>query len=71
MERQEHTDDKLPTILSPKQVRERLGLSSTTIFRMRRDGQLPQPIQLSPRRIGWTVTSIETWLADRAVATTK
>ena len=30
-----------------------------------KNGSLPAPIRLSPRRVGWTSTSIDSWIAGR------
>ena len=59
---------RLSTILSPHKLSELIGLSSTTLWRMRRRGELPEPIRLSPGRVGWSVAVIEKWLAEREVA---
>ena len=39
-----------------------LQVSVGTIDNMRRDGRLPEPIELSPRCIGWPKSVIEEWL---------
>ena len=56
------------SILSPKQLVEIIGLSSATLWRMRQRGELPEPIKLSPGRVGWRASDIEAWLASRAEA---
>jgi prophage regulatory protein len=55
-------------IVSPEEVGRLFGVSKVTLWRMRRDGLMPQPIQLSKGRIGWTVATIEAWLAERGAA---
>lgn len=62
----ERADDGIQ-IVSPQQLRERTGLSLPTIWRMRRRGDLPPPIRLSPGRIGWRADVIAAWLAARPV----
>lgn len=47
--------------LSLREVIHRLGLSQATIWRMRRDGTFPPATHLSPRRIGWLLSSLEAW----------
>jgi prophage regulatory protein len=56
------------SILSPKQLTEQIGLSPATLWRMRQRGELPEPIRLSPGRVGWRTSDIEAWLASRAGA---
>lgn len=45
-----------------------LGLSRTTIWRMRQAGLLPRPIRLSANAIGWPDDVIAEWLAKRPKA---
>jgi predicted DNA-binding transcriptional regulator AlpA len=58
-----HVDDD--TIESPSRVAAMTGLSVRTIWRLRRLGKFPEPIQLSERRLGWRRRVIRQWLADR------
>ena len=58
----------LSRFLSPKDVNRLTGLSLTTLWRMRRRGELPEPVRLSPGRVGWTEDAIAAWLAERAEA---
>lgn len=62
------TDRSAPVadrILSPKQVSEQLTLSVSTLWRMRQRGELPEPIRLSPGRVGWRQSTINNWLETR------
>ncbi len=52
-------------ILSPRLVSAEIGLSTATIWRMRRAGMFPDPIQLSPGRVGYRATAIQQWLQER------
>ena len=45
-----------------------LNLSRTTIWRMRRAGEFPQPIRLSANAVGWPARVIDEWLAQRPQA---
>lgn len=53
------------SILRLPQVKQRVGLSRTSIYRAAKDGSFPQPIPLGPRAVGWTSTSIDAWIASR------
>jgi prophage regulatory protein len=55
-------------VLTLKEVAERTSLPRTTIWRRRRADDFPEPIQLSPGRIGWPEEEIDGWLAERAAA---
>lgn len=53
-------------VLSPREVRALVGgLSITTLWRMRRRGEFPEPVQLSKRRVGWRRSDVELWLLNR------
>jgi prophage regulatory protein len=54
------------TILSPRRVCERLGISRATLWRISRKGSFPKPIKLSPNRVGFREDEIEAWIAARA-----
>ena len=52
-------------VLSPRAAAAFLGLHVTTLWRMRRAGDFPAPIELSIQRIGWRRADLERWLASR------
>ena len=52
-------------ILDRIQIREKVGLSLPTIWRMERNGQFPSRIQLGARRIGWYEHEVDEWLEGR------
>jgi prophage regulatory protein len=52
-------------IIRPRELAERIGLSLATIWRLRRRGDLPDPIRLSPGCVGWRISDIDAWLASR------
>ena len=52
--------------LSFKRVRELTDLSRTTVWRLQRRGDFPQPIRISPGRVGWLERDILAWQLDRA-----
>jgi predicted DNA-binding transcriptional regulator AlpA len=46
-------------------VVERIGLSSTTIWRLERAEKFPKHIQLSATSIGWRACDVEASIAER------
>jgi predicted DNA-binding transcriptional regulator AlpA len=50
------------TMLSSKDVVRITGVSLSTINRMAADGRFPQPMHLSPRRIGWPAREVKAWI---------
>jgi prophage regulatory protein len=52
-------------ILRQPDVLARVGLSAPTLWRMRRRGEFPEPVQLSPGTVGYLEDEIDQWLADR------
>ena len=41
------------------------GISDTTIWRMRRAKQFPEPVSISPNRKAWRESDIEAWMNAR------
>lgn len=56
-------DDRL---LRWPQVREIVGLSRTTAWRLQKAGLFPDPIEVSVNRVAWRERDVEAWCADRA-----
>lgn len=59
---------QLARIVSPRQLMDLTGLSAATLWRLRKRGELPNPIQLSPGRVGWRSDEITTWINSRSGA---
>ena len=53
---------RLPTVL------ERIGLSKSTLWRLIKDGEFPEPIKLGPRATGWLEEEVEAWIKSRSRA---
>ena len=49
-------------LLSKKQVCDMLGVAQVTVWRWVRDGHLPKPLQLGPRRIAWRTSDLQAFL---------
>ena len=50
------------SIIRPSELAEILSLSLTTLWRMEKDGLLPDKIQIGTRSVGWLRKDIEEWL---------
>ncbi len=57
-----------PRILRLPEVKHRTGLSKASIYRQIATGDMPPPIRLGPRAVGWRLADINTWLASRPTA---
>jgi prophage regulatory protein len=49
-------------------VQKQTDLSEATLRRLRKAGEFPEPLRLSPRRIAWEATAIMAWLESRTGA---
>jgi prophage regulatory protein len=57
------------TLISFRELSKRLGgLSRTTIWRMHRRGDFPQPVPVSPGRVLWDEAAVEAWIESRLSA---
>jgi prophage regulatory protein len=53
------------TLLRLPAVKERTGLSRSTIYLRVAQGTFPTPISLGGRAVGWIEAEIQAWLQDR------
>jgi prophage regulatory protein len=53
-------------ILRPRELAGYVGVSTSTLWRLRRTGSLPEPIRLSAHCVGWRVSVVDAWLTTRA-----
>lgn len=52
-------------MLRPREVAQMVGLDYATIYRARKAGRFPEPIQLTAQAIGWRTSTIKRWLDER------
>lgn len=52
-------------IIRLKDVVKQVGLSASTISRLRESNDFPKPVKLTPRIIGWKLTEINEWLESK------
>lgn len=55
-------------ILRLPEVKARVGLSRSAIYRLLSLGDFPRPVQLGARSVGWIEDEVEQWLESRAAA---
>ena len=60
------TPDRL---LRRAEVQRRCGLARSTIYRLMRAGEFPEPLQVGSRAVRWVETEVTAWLESRPRAT--
>ena len=53
-------------ILRKKDIRDKLGLSDVTIWKMERDGNFPKRINIGPNSVGWIESEVDQWIEKKA-----
>lgn len=59
------------SILRLPDVKEKTGLSRSTIYEKLQKGDFPTPVQLGPRAVGWVEAEIDDWLGRLIAARRK
>ena len=59
----------LPRIVTKKELRLLVPYTPQHILKLEKKGRFPRRIQIGPRRVGWRLSDIESWIADRAAET--
>jgi len=52
-------------IIRPKELAELLSVSTVTVWRMEKRGELPRRKKISTRTVGWLESEIKEWLEQR------
>ena len=60
------SDDRL---LRRTEVEEIVGLSRSSIYRLKKEGLFPEPIRIGLRAVRWWLSDIQKWLSTRPRAT--
>ena len=55
----------LPVIINKKQLALIVPYSPQHILRLEKLGKFPKRIKISERRVGWRLSDVEAWLAER------
>jgi prophage regulatory protein len=56
---------RLESFLTRSEIEKLTGLSYTTIWRRMKAGDFPLSVPLSPKRVGWTASSVAEWMQVR------
>ena len=56
------------SIIRINQVKERTGLSRSTLYSLIKDCKFPSPIPIGARAVGWLSTDIDAWIESRVKA---
>ncbi|HYC42360.1 MAG TPA: AlpA family transcriptional regulator [Noviherbaspirillum sp.] len=56
------------TIIRLPQVKERTGLSRTTLYSLIKEGKFARPISIGARAVGWLSSDIDAWIEARVKA---
>lgn len=54
-----------PRLIRLPEVRHRVGLGRSTIYRWMAEGKFPKPVQLGGYVVAWPEHEIERWISDR------
>jgi len=55
-------------ILRVQKVAEKVGLGKSTIWAMHAQGRFPKAVRLGPNAVGWRLSEINRWMAERPTA---
>jgi len=50
-------------LLRRPEVEARTGLSRSTLYRLMRTGEFPEPLKIGPRAVRWVAGEVDTWIA--------
>ena len=57
--------DDFGSLLRRSEIEVKTGLTRSTIYRLMRAGEFPEPLKIGPRAVRWRATEIESWIAER------
>lgn len=55
-------------LLHLRDVLTRLSMSRSVLYSLRRRGDFPRPVQISPGRVAWREKDIDAWIDSRPIA---
>jgi len=54
-----------PRLIRLPEVKHRVGLGRSTIYRWMAEGRFPRPVRLGGYIVAWAEDDVETWIANR------
>ena len=61
--------DTIDRLIRRSEVEERTGLCTSSIYRLMRAGEFPEPVKISAKAVRWHYAEIENWMASLPRAT--
>ena len=52
-------------LIRRKEVQAKTGLGASSIYAMMKNGEFPQCLNLSERRVAWIESEVDAWIANR------
>ena len=52
-------------LIRRKEVQAKTGLGASSIYAMMKNGEFPQCLNLSERRVAWIESEVDQWIANR------
>jgi prophage regulatory protein len=52
-------------LIRRKEVQTKTGLGASSIYAMMKNGEFPQCLNLSERRVAWIESEVDAWIANR------
>ncbi|HBP6664557.1 MULTISPECIES: helix-turn-helix transcriptional regulator [Pseudomonadaceae] len=61
----EHKFAKQPRLIRRPEVRERVGLSTSTLYEMIAAGDFPAPIPIGRQAVAWLESEVDAWIEQK------
>lgn len=61
-----HHPNRKRRLIRRREVLNRIGVSSTTLWRMYRAGEFPSPIKIGSNSVAWDEAAVDAWIDERA-----
>ncbi|WP_347460339.1 AlpA family transcriptional regulator [Acinetobacter thermotolerans] len=64
-----NTANAQPRLIRRKEVQNKTGLGTSSIYALMAEGKFPKSIYISSRRVAWLESDIDSWIAERIAST--